>query len=303
MLGKPAQIIIAAHIRSGEVEHKVMRLPSVLAVFLALYIALAGTPLLASPVTYTAPTKDEPGKLSGDIALSKIGPILLPDGLAQFSDDELVIGAVPDWLFDRDTVLRGAIVRAEFAPQQKISILAGLVYFYEGQWLSNLGSLRAVDVIETVSGEQIRGRIVGRVGQAFAVKPEAGPSRKVNFAEIKTISSPRAYTFNIPTATTRLVPTDTSLTIDAALIRLAPTALNAHLIASRKATLPRSTLPGADPGVSKGTIASFIALDIISYVAPAVSIPLVLNHSTQTAALNQIHRALVSQETTPPYIP
>jgi hypothetical protein len=236
--------------------------------------------------------------------LAKIGPILLPDGLVQFSDDELTIGAVPDWLFDRDTVLRGAIVRAEFVPQQKVSILAGLVFFYEGQWLSNLGPLRAVDVIETVSGEQLRGRITGRIGQAFTLKPESGPLRKINFADIKSISSPRAYTFNLPTATARLSPNDTSMTIDAALIRLSPTALNAHLIASRKASLPKSTLPGADPGVSNSAIASFVALDIaVGYIAPAVSIPLVLNHSTQTAALNQIHRTLVGQETTPPYIP
>jgi hypothetical protein len=141
------------------------------------------------------------------------------------------------------------------------------------------------------------------MGQAFVFKPEAGPSRKLNFADIKTISSPRAYRFNMPMATTRLVPTDTSLTMDAALIRLSPTALNAHLIASRKATLPRSTLPGADPGVSTGTIASFVALDIMGDIAPAVSIPLVFNPRTQSAALNQIHRALVVQETPGPGVP
>jgi hypothetical protein len=283
-----------------------MRIRLALAIVFAFYIGIACKPALANTITYTAPTKDEPGKFSGDIPLTKIGPILLPDGSVQFVDDELNIGAVPDWLFDRDIVLKGAIVRAELVPQQNLSLLGGLVFFYDGQWLPNLGSLRAPDIIDTISGEHIQGRIIGRAGQAFVVKPEAGASRKVSFTDIKTISSPRAFSFTITAPTTRLVPADTSLTFDATLIKLTPTALNGHLLASRKATLPRSNLPGADPGVSNQTIATFVAIDIASDIIPAVSIPLVLNRSTQSAALNQIHRFLVNEETPgpgTPYIP
>jgi len=274
--------------------------------FSALFLGMASTKALASTIVYTAPTKDTPGTLAGEIPLNKIGTILLPDGLLQFSNDELTIGAVPDWLFDRDVVLRGAIVRAELVPQQNISLLGGLVYFYSGQWLSSLGSLRAPDLIDTLSGEQIRGRILGRIGQAFAIKPESGGTQKVNFSDIKTISSPRAFTFKISAPTTRLAPTDTSLTFDVSLITLTPTAINGRLIASRKATLPRSSLAGSEPGVSNQTIATFVALDIMGDIAPAVSIPLVLNRSNQSAALNAIHRSLVGQEMPGlgvPYIP
>ena len=69
-----------------------------------------------------------------------------------------------------------------------------------------------------------------------------------------------------------------------------PTPIAGKIIASRKASLPKSTLPGTEPGISKSALATFIALDIINEIAPAIAIPLVLNRSTQAAALNEIHR-------------
>src|ERR1700733_7592879 len=88
---------------------------------------------MAETIIYTAPAKDQPGKLAGELPIKRISSLLLPNGLVQLADDELKILAVPDWLFDRDVVLRGAIVRAEAATQQSGSIIGGLVYFYDGQ--------------------------------------------------------------------------------------------------------------------------------------------------------------------------
>jgi hypothetical protein len=265
-----------------------MRTRTLLAIACALQ--LVSSPVAwADTVTYTAPTKDQAGKLAGELPVQRISSILLPNGLVQLSDDELKILAVPDWLFDRDVVLRGAIVRAEAATQQSGSVIGGLVYFYDGQWLTNLAATRAVDVIDTISGEEIRGRIMSRMGQAFAVKVDGG-TKKVAFSEIKTISSPRAYTFNIPSSTSRLVPTDAAMSFDASSILLTPTPIAGKIIAAKKASLPKSTLPGTEPGISKSALATFIALDIINEIAPAIAIPLVLNRSTQAAALNEIHR-------------
>jgi len=244
----------------------------------------------ADTVTYTAPTKDQAGKLAGELPLPRISSILLPNGVVQLADDELKILAVPDWLFDRDVVLRGAIVRAEAASQQSGSVIGGLVYFFDGQWLTNLAPTRAVDVIDTISGEEIRGHVMSRMGQAFAVKVDSGGTKKLAFAEIKSISSPRAFTFNIPSSTTRLVPTDAAMSFDASSIKLTPTPIAGKIIAAKKASLPKSTLAGTEPGISKSALATFIALDIVNEIAPAIAIPLVLNRSTQAAALNQLNR-------------
>lgn len=267
-----------------------MRLRSVLLLFCFCQLVFIGK-ADANTITYVLPSDNQPGKFTGDLPLPRIASVLLPDGLVQLKDDEFQIGAVPDWLFDRDTVLNGAIVRAEIMAKQNVSIVAGLVYFFDGRWLPYLGSPRSLDIIDTVSGEMVRGRVVGRVGQAFAVKLEAGGTEKVNFSDIKTIDSPRAFTFNIPAPTARLSPTDTSLSFDADQIKLTPTSLIAHV--SKKAKLPPSMLAGSDPGVSNSAIGTFLALDIVEDIAPAIAIPLVLSPYTQSAALNQIKRFLI----------
>ena len=266
-----------------------MRFKTGLMLVCALQLGLSPL-VLADTVTYTAPTKDQSGKLTGELPVRRINSLLLPNGLVQLQDDELRILAVPDWLFDRDVVLRGAIVRAEAAAQDKGSVIGGLVYFYEGQWLTNLASPKAVDVIDTVSGEEVRGRVMARMAAAFVVKPESGGTRKIAFADIKSISSPRAFTFNMPSSTSRIVPSDATIAFDVASIVLTPTPIAGKIIAAKKATLPKSTLAGTEPGISKSMLATFIALDIVNEIAPAIAIPLVLNRSTQAAALNELNR-------------
>ncbi len=248
-----------------------------------------GSIALAYPLTYTAPTADQAGKFTGELPIAKIGPLALPDGTVKLVDDEMIVEAVPEWLFDHDQVLRGVIVRAEVAAQKDTSMVAGLVFFMDGQWLANLGPKSSADIITTVKDEQIRGRIVARAGQAFVFQPELGGTRKINFSEVKTITSPRAFSFNIPTPTARLSPTDNSLAFDSNLIRMAPSVSQARY---KQASVPKSTLAGADTGISNRAIGTFIALDIISEIAPAIVAPLVLNPSTQKHALKQISDAL-----------
>jgi hypothetical protein len=265
-----------------------MRIDSALIISSLLQLTVAAGIALGNTITYSAPTATDPGKFSGELPIARIANVLLPEGLVNFSGDEVTVSAVPDWLFDHDTVLKGALVRAELQPAKGTSVVSGLVFFYEGQWLANLGPIRAIDVIDTNGGEQVRGRIVSRIGQAFAVQPNTGGVRKINFSDIKSISSPRAFTFNMQTPTTRLAPTDSSLSFDASNINFASSSLNGKV--ARKATLPQSNLPGSDKGIKNNELGTFIALDVLNEIAPAIVIPLVLNPSTQSAALNQISR-------------
>ena len=104
-----------------------MRTITILALVCTLQLSF-GPSAKADAVTYSAPTKDESGPFRGEIPLKSISSLLLPGGLAQLADDELKVLAVPDWLFDRDVVLRGAIVRAEAAKQQSGSVIRGFLY-------------------------------------------------------------------------------------------------------------------------------------------------------------------------------
>jgi len=259
-------------------------------------LTLNGLASLANTIAYTAPVGETPGKFAGEIPVKRINGVLLPDGLAKFDGDELTLAAVPDWLFDRDTVLTGAIVRAEYASQTSNSVIGGLVYFYDGQWLNNLASPKMPDTIELLDGTQLTGKIYARLGQAFAFKPADGGQRKINFTDIKTISSPRAYTFNIPVPTTRITPADTTMTFDASSIVLMPSGVAGRIAMAKKAVLPQSHLPGTEQGISNRSIATFVALDIANDIIPAIAIPLVLSPWTQQAALNEIRKVNIQSQ-------
>ncbi|PWU01709.1 MAG: hypothetical protein C5B53_02470 [Candidatus Melainabacteria bacterium] len=258
---------------------------------LSIFVACQGIaivlPVWASTIKYTAPTADQAGKFEGELPIKTIGPLKLPNGAAVFQDDQIKIMAVPDWLFDRNVVLSGPIVRAEFAAQGTSQLIAGLAYFTEGEWLSNLASPRALDVVETLSGETIRGRILSRIDNAFVIKPEGGATQKIGFSAIKTINSPRAYRFTIPTSDAKVLPADNSISADATKVSFSPAFLRGGVFHGNP-TVPKSTLAGAEPGISKTSIAAFVAMDIVNEIAPAIVLPLVLQHSTQAAALRTI---------------
>ena len=84
-----------------------MRVSTVIASLAALQLFLSGIPGLANSMTYTAPTSEQPGKFTGELPIARIGTLALPDGLVKFSDDEMLVEAVPEWLFDHEQVLGG----------------------------------------------------------------------------------------------------------------------------------------------------------------------------------------------------
>jgi hypothetical protein len=290
---------------------KLMKLKSLFVLCLICQVSSAFLLAYANTITYSVAADHKPAQFDGEIPLSSIASIKLPKGLVQFKGQDVNVLAVPDWLFDRNVVLSGALIRAEFiaaqeksptekspqdnSTQDKSAMIAGLAYFLGGDWIANLASPRATDVIETLSGEQIRGRILSRTDNAFAIKPEGGATRKVEFSEIKTINSPRAFRFTIPATTTKISPEDGSITIDADKINMSPAFLHGNLICSNP-EVPKSTLAGSDPGIRKTSIATFLALDIVNEIAPAIVIPLVLNPGTSEQANRQLLLWNISQE-------
>lgn len=241
--------------------------------------------------TYTVPTAEHAGRFSGELPIDRIGNMILPKGLASFLGDELLIRAVPQWLFDRNVVLKGVIVRAEGAQQANGFLLAGLVLMLDGLWLNNLSKASATESIDTMDGATWQGRIIGRIGtgDALTFQHSDGKTESIAFSKIKSINSGRAFTFNISTDHVKISPADNSLSFDGKQL----------LMKSRKARhafwaydhVPRSNLAGTEAGISNKALATFVGLDIISTIAPPIAIPLVLNARNQRAAKNRIAEA------------
>jgi len=249
---------------------------------------------LANPVIYTAPSDNQSGAFSGEVPVKQIGALLLPKAIVQFKNIDVNVLAVPDWLFDRSVVLAGTLVKAQIDVQDKKSNLHGLVYFSDGLWLSNLGSANSVDIIDTVSGERLRGHIRSRLDNAFAFKPDSGAMQKLSFSEIKHIISPRAYIFTISSDSSKVVPTDTSMQFDANSIAFSPTF--AHGFVSKTAKIPKSTLAGTEPGISNAEIAMLVGVNIATDLAPAIAIPLALNPGTRSQAQRQLNYYISTQQ-------
>ncbi len=242
--------------------------------------------VLANSIIYSAPSDTQNASFNGEMPIKQIGPLLLPRAVVQFSGMDVNVLAVPDWLFDRNTVLAGTLVNAQIDMSSKTGDLRGLVYFSDGLWLGNLASVNAPDVISINSGEMLRGRIRERLNNGFAFKPDTGAMRKILFTEIKNINSPRAYIFTIPSDSTKVLPENSSVKFDANTISFAPTF--GHGFISRSARIPKSTLAGTEPGISKNQLAAMIGVNVVTELAPAIAIPLALNPGTNAQAQREL---------------
>ena len=215
--------------------------------------------LAQSGFTYSPPSGANPGKLAGDLAVDKIGKIALPRGVASFAQDELIIQAVPGWLFDRNVVFKGPIVRAEAVPQNNSYVLGGLAVMLDGLWTNSVLSGKR-EAIETIDGGTVSGEITGRVSDALVVKHDDGRQENVLFSRIKTVRSPRAFIFNIQSDGVKINPADSNVTFIARSVLISPA--NSSLKNSRRTRVPRFALAGTEAGISKRALAVFVALDI-----------------------------------------
>jgi hypothetical protein len=237
-----------------------------------------GAPSLANTIFYSPPAGSMAGSLSGQLPLERLGGLLLPRGQVVLRGDEMQILAVPAWLFDRVSVLRGAVVRAESVAGQGRTQVGGLVYFYDGQWLPNLARAAMHEEVDTVDGGTVSGRITGRSADALLVRSSGGDTQAVPFTQILTIDSPHAFRFAFSSQTVQRSPTDGTMVFQSNFISMSPVKPPpAILSAFVHPSVPPSNLPGTELALSNRAIATFVAIDLFWEAAPAIVTPLVLN--------------------------
>jgi hypothetical protein len=235
--------------------------------------------------TYSPPNGANPGKVAGDFAVDKVGKIALPRGIVSFAQDELIVQAVPGWLFDRNVVFKGPIVRAEAVPQNNSYVLGGLAVMLDGLWTKSVLNGKR-EAIETIDGGTVSGEITGRVSDALVVKHDDGRQENILFNRIKAVRSPRAFIFNIQSDGVKINPADSNVTFTARSVVISPA--NSNTKNSRRTRVPRFALAGTEAGISKKALAVFVALDILNMMEAPIVLPLVLNARNQHAAKRAI---------------
>jgi len=254
-----------------------------------LFGSCAQSALAASSFNYAVPTSDHAGRFEGQMPIDRIGSLLLPKGQITFAGDDVTIKAVPQWLFDRSTVLKGVVLRAEGVQQSGGFVVGGLMVLLDGSWLANINKGSADEAIDTMDGATIHGRILGRNGDAFNFQYDDGHSETIAFGRIKSISSARAFTFNINANSVKIDPADSSMSFAATQLVLKGRQSRHSLFAT--ASVPKSNLKGTEPGITKTALATYVGLDLFSELAAPIAIPLVLNARNQRAAKNRIAEA------------
>lgn len=251
----------------------------------------------ANTISYIAPVDGKSGALRGELPMARLGSLLLPRGVASFVGSNISIRAVPQWLFDRSTVLDGAIIRAELldadprVSSNNQSVVAGLVLFFAGPWLNNLAPNKGSDDILTQDGVHHIGRVTQIRADQLVLAQGSGSIMSIPFSSVSNIVSPRAFAFNLPTQAVKPSPATGSLDFDTNQIVWRRTR---HAVFSYdRASVPASKLSGTEPGITKRALATFVAVDLIIEAAPAIATPLVINKRNQRAAEKALYNAQV----------
>jgi len=238
----------------------------VLAVVLAFSLNGAA---MAAPLTLA-----KSGELAATQPVARIGRLLLPQGQVKVRGREVEVMAVPEWLFDRHAVLKGKLIKADAGSQA----LTALVYFDNGDWLKDLYSgRRSRETFTLKNGSNVYGNVRSITPTDVSIEVLPGKIEKIGLSEIVSIDSPFAYQVTISLRQVQLSPETQELTAEGGTTVLKPVSVVGSRIASKKdAVLPPSRLPGTEGGITKGKIASMVAMDTVNTLAPLVAIPLVV---------------------------
>jgi len=267
---------------------------------------LLGTAAFADPCTFTPDSKSprSNGTLVGQVAVKSIGSVALPQGLAVFDGHAIDIEAVPDWLFDRDEVLTGAVINSSITTSGPNAIIKGLVFFTGGHWIKNLGSLLTRDTITTVSGSTIAGTVQATLPDGLEVLTLTGTRMKVAFADIENIVSPRAFRFAASAESLKLDPASTAIQAEPLQIAFVPIVGAGKVIATAKPRVPQSNLPGTEGGVPNSVIATEVLIDVaMNVIAPAVAIPLTFGVTRNAQTISKVKAAQAASGTFGPIYP
>ncbi len=232
--------------KSSHIQKVSYSLACRLALSLALALQFSSLPVLASLVEMKQ-AEGKPVQASLALPVANIGNYLLPDGQISVNGQLVEVGAVPEWLFDRHTILTGTLIRLDLgaapaataaatptnatnpsaapsvnpsATQDSAQAVAssrldGLVYFNGGDWLKNLRTNRISETVEAADGNSYVGRISTITADNLSIDTLPGQTRTLALANVKNIVSPFSYRFSAQASDVKLSPDNGMTTCDA----------------------------------------------------------------------------------------
>ena len=254
-----------------------MRLFEILSISLG--FQLLTLPAIAAPIDVVPATSEKEAAITTRVDTDNIGMLKIPRGSTKIKGDSVSIGAIPEWLFDRHTVLKGKILKSRIEGTGSSTQVRGLVYFMSGDWINNLDNIKRRDNLFLESGQIYVGKVRAINEDTVDFQLVTGQVKRLKKNSIAKLISPRAYFFQIPLTSQIKIDSGTkSLSGEAETIAYHETVKSnkkSLWFARKKPEEPKSLLAGTEGGVTKTQIAGMLFLDIANTIAPAVIIPIV----------------------------
>lgn len=240
--------------------------------FIACLLALNSLAALASPLSLKQGAQGQ--ELTTCVKAERIGRLALPDGLLRIRAGDAELQAVPDWLFDRHTVLKGKLISARMNSQAPSS-LDLVLYFNEGDWLKEIyKGRRTRETITLKSGNAVSGNIRSITATDINFEVLPGKVDRIALADVVNIDSPFAFKASIPVSQVKINADTQDISADAGTVSFTVPGRAGNT--TKVAVLPPSNLPGTEGGISKGKIVAMVGVDTVNTLAPLIAIPIVV---------------------------
>ncbi|MBU6452405.1 MAG: hypothetical protein KGS72_11540 [Cyanobacteria bacterium REEB67] len=191
----------------------------------AIAMLIAGTSSIttaqAANLRFTPQPTINGGAIFGRIPLSKFGTLELPRGRVTFKSHTVEISAVAEYQFERQTVLTGPIIKCSCINTGKQSVVNGIAYFQDGEWLRYIDG-SAPDKITTYNNTY-SGQITA-LKNGFVEITSGGTVQNIPTDQIVSVVSPRAYNFSMAVTNYLSVPQGEPISGDTTLVSMKPSA-------------------------------------------------------------------------------
>jgi hypothetical protein len=259
---------------------------------------------LAAQVIYTPPSASGGGALVAKLPMDKLGSIALPHGRAAINGNDIELTIVPEYQFDRRTILNGFAFNTKITASEKQTLISGIAYFNDGEWLRYIDDEKAYDILQTDQGE-VTGKITGFDNNELQVDMADGTHRQIASASVSDIRSPRAFAFTVPITQAadfdKLIAQGLPIETEAEQITMKPAEKIYHLAALKK----DSDLQGdGDTSTAKLVfVSTALSLVELGTLAPLIAVPLGTQGVAATARQNILRSILYPQTFGPVYAP
>jgi hypothetical protein len=167
-------------------------------------IAFNGLPAQALPVRFSPEANTNGGAIYGKVPLEKLGPLTLPRGRVNLKSHTIEVSAIPEFQFERQVILSGPILKCAAVNSGGLTYINGIAYFDSGDWLKYIDDRRLDRII--TDNQVYMGQITALKNGAIEITPTGALPVDIPLANVRDVSSPRAYTFSIPVKTSLSAP-------------------------------------------------------------------------------------------------